>query len=149
MRLMQFQAVLHDDVVATDLAYFQPGKSASLSLFPHRGVPLQNLWRETTRLSRNFGDEFAVELAATCVNVIVRGIDKAEGVRWLSRQTSIPLHEMAGIGDSPSDVAFMQLAAWSVAPANAHETIKQIAHYTSPYEDGLGLVDILARLPRT
>jgi hydroxymethylpyrimidine pyrophosphatase-like HAD family hydrolase len=46
-------------------------------------------------------------------------------------------------------VRFMQLLGWRAAPTNAHESVKQIAHYTSPYEDGLGLVDILARLPRT
>jgi len=32
------------------------------------------------------------------------------------------------------------------APANTHPSVKQLAHYTSPYEDGSGLVDILTRL---
>ena len=146
-RLMRFQTVLHDALVATDLAYFQPGKSASLSLFPREGIPLCKVYDETNQLARDFGGEFAVEEAATCVNVIVRGIDKAEGVRWLSRQTNIPLRDMAGVGDSPSDMKFMQLLGWMAAPANAHETVKQIAHYTSPYDDGPGLVDILAWLP--
>ena len=36
-RLMQLQTVLHDTLVAADLAYFQPGKSASLSLFACAG----------------------------------------------------------------------------------------------------------------
>jgi hydroxymethylpyrimidine pyrophosphatase-like HAD family hydrolase len=85
----------------------------------------------------------------TCINVLVRGVDKAEGVRWLSRETGIPLGDMAGVGDSESDVKFMQLLRWSGAPANAHASVKQLAHYTSPYDDGPGLVDILARVPRT
>jgi hypothetical protein len=42
----------------------------------------------------------------------------------------------------------MRLLGWMAAPANAQASVKQLAHYTSPYEDGLGLVDILARLPR-
>ena len=149
MRLMRFQGVLHDALVATEGAYFQPGKSASLSVFPRPGVALGRVFAEASRLARDFGGEFSVEEAATCVNVIIRGIDKAEGVRWLSRQTGIPLGDMAGVGDAPSDVPFMQLLGWSAAPANAHQAVKQIAHYTSPYEDGLGLVDILTRLPRT
>jgi hydroxymethylpyrimidine pyrophosphatase-like HAD family hydrolase len=148
-RLLQFQAVLHDTLVATDLGYFQPGKSASCSLFPRPGVPLQDLLREAGRLAGDFGGEFSVEEAATCVNVIMCGVDKAEGVRWLSRETGISLGEMAGVGDSQSDVKFMQLLRWSGAPANAHASVKQLAHYTSPYDDGPGLVDILARLPRT
>jgi HAD superfamily hydrolase (TIGR01484 family) len=147
-RFRRFQSVLHVALVAADLAYFQPGKSASLSLFPQPGVPLRKVYEEADRLARNFGGEFAVEQAATCVNVVVRGIDKAEGVRWLAGQTGISLGAMAAVGDSPSDVPFMRLAAWSGAPANAHAAVRQIAHYTSPYEDGPGLVDILARLPR-
>lgn len=41
----------------------------------------------------------------------------------------------------------MQLMGWAAAPANAHAAVKQMTHYTSAYEDGQGLVDILARLP--
>jgi HAD superfamily hydrolase (TIGR01484 family) len=147
-RLRRFETMLHDALVARHLAYFQPGKSAALSLFAGAGVPLQQLWFEANRLAQAFGGEFVVEEAATCVNVIVRGIDKAEGIRWLSRQTGISLEAVAGVGDSLSDVQFMQLVAWRGAPANAHQAVKQIAHYTSPYEDGVGLVDILARLLR-
>jgi hydroxymethylpyrimidine pyrophosphatase-like HAD family hydrolase len=149
IRLMRFQTVLHDALVATEQAYFQPGKSASLSVFPRTGVALLQVSAEASRLARDFGGEFSVEEAATCVNVVVRGLGKAEGVCWLARETGIPLRDMAGVRDSPSDIEFMQLLGWIAAPRNAHEAVKQIAHYTSPYEDGLGLVDILARLPRT
>jgi hydroxymethylpyrimidine pyrophosphatase-like HAD family hydrolase len=90
IQLMRFQTVLHDALVATEQAYFQPGKSASLSVFPRTGVALRQVSAEASRLARDFGGEFSVEEAATCVNVIIRGIDKAEGVRWLSRQTGIP-----------------------------------------------------------
>jgi hydroxymethylpyrimidine pyrophosphatase-like HAD family hydrolase len=83
------------------------------------------------------------------VNVIVRGLDKAEGVRWLSRETGIPLHAMAGVGDATGDMPFMQLVGWSAAPANAQAAVKQMAHYTSPYEDGQGFVDILTKIPRS
>ena len=147
-RLARFQTVLHEALVAADLAYFQPGKTASLSLFPCQGVPLGTIAAEAGRLAREFGGEFIVEETATCLNVIVRGIDKAEGVRWLARETGIPLHDMAGVGDSGSDVKFMRLLGWMAAPGNAHASVKQLAHYTSPYEDGPGLLDILARLPR-
>jgi hydroxymethylpyrimidine pyrophosphatase-like HAD family hydrolase len=148
-RLMRFQTVLHDALVDTEQAYFQPGKSASFSLFPCPGVALRQVFAEASRLARGFGGEFSIDEAATCVNVILRGIDKGEGVRWLARESGILLADMAGVGDSPSDMRFMQLLGWIAAPSNAHESVKQIAHYTSPYEDGLGLVDILARLPRT
>jgi hydroxymethylpyrimidine pyrophosphatase-like HAD family hydrolase len=146
MQLMQLHSLLHDALVATGRAFFQPGKSVSFSLFARPGVPLHEVGNEAARLAHQFGDTFLVEAGATCVNVLVRGLDKAEGVRWLSRETGISLAGMAGVGDAPGDIPFMQLLAWAAAPANAHATVKQMAHYTSAYEDGQGLVDIVTRV---
>jgi hydroxymethylpyrimidine pyrophosphatase-like HAD family hydrolase len=146
-QLMELHGMLHDAFVATDLAYFQPGKSASLSLFARTGVTLHAVACTADRLARQWGDAFRVEAGATCVNVMVRGLDKAEGVRWLARETGIPLHAMAGVGDATGDMPFMQLVGWSAAPANAQAAVKQMAHYTSPYEDGRGLMDILTKIP--
>ena len=146
-QLMELYAVLHTALVATDLAYFQPGKSASFSLFPRAGRTMHKVARTAERLARQWGDTFLVEAGATCVNVMVRGLDKAEGVRWLAHETGIPLHAMAGVGDATGDMQFMQLVGWSAAPANAQAAVKQMAHYTSPYEDGQGLVDILTKIP--
>src|SRR5215831_7040108 len=146
-QLMELYAVLHAALVATDLAYFQPGKSASFSLFPGAGVTMHKVACTAERLVRQWGDTFLVEAGATCVNVMVRGLDKAEGVRWLARETGIPLHAMAGVGDATGDMPFMQLVGWSAAPANAQTAVKQMAHYTSPYEDGRGFMDILTKIP--
>src|SRR5262252_9201460 len=146
MQHMQLHSLLHDALVATGRAYFQPGKSASFSLFARPGVALDEVCREATRLADQFGDTFRVEAGATCVNILVRGLDKAEGVRWLTRETRISLQEMAGVGDAQGDMPFMQLLAWAAAPANAHAAVKQMAHYTSAYEDGQGLVDIVAQV---
>jgi len=146
-QLMELHAMLHDAFVATDLAYFQPGKSASLSLFARAGVTMHKVARTAERLARQWGDAFLVEAGATCVNVMVRGLDKAEGVRWLSRETGIPLHAMAGVGDATGDMPFMQLVGWSAAPANAQTAVKQMAHYTSPYDNGRGFMDILTKIP--
>jgi hypothetical protein len=78
-RLARLQTLLYEALVAADLAYFQPGKTASLSVFPRAGVPLRQVYDEAGRLARDFGGELSLEEAATCVNLIVRGIDKAEG----------------------------------------------------------------------
>jgi hypothetical protein len=145
-QLMQLHAALQQALVATGLAYLQPGKSASLSLFPHSGISLQGLSRQAGQLTREFGNTFRVEVGATCVNIMVRGLDKAAGVRWLARETGIPLRHMAGVGDARGDLKFMRLLGWSAAPANAQASVKQAVHYTSPYENGQGLVDILGRL---
>jgi hydroxymethylpyrimidine pyrophosphatase-like HAD family hydrolase len=145
-QLMQLQAALHQALVTTGRAYLQPGKSASLSLFASAGVSLQELSDQASRLTDEFGSTFCVETGATCVNILVRGLDKAAGVRWLACETGIPLHGMAGVGDARSDLPFMRLLGWSGAPANAQASVKRAVHYTSPYNNGQGLLDILARL---
>jgi len=130
-QLLQLQAGLHQTLVAPGLAYVQPGKSASLSVFATAGITLQALARQVKRLVRDFGHTFSVETGATCVNILVRGLDKAAGVRWLARETAIPLRHMAGVGDARGDVPFMRLLGWCAAPANAHVSVKRVVHYTS------------------
>src|SRR5439155_12078908 len=127
MQLLQLHSLLHDALVVTGRAFFQPGKSASLSLFARSGMSLQEVGSEAARLAQQFGDAFLVETGATCVNILVRGLDKAEGVRWLARHTGISLQEMAGVGDAQGDMPFMQLLAWAAAPANTHAAVKQMA----------------------
>jgi hydroxymethylpyrimidine pyrophosphatase-like HAD family hydrolase len=149
VQLMQLQTVLHQALVATGLAYLQPGKSVSLSLFAHPGISLQKLSRQARQSAREFGSTFRVEVGATCVNIMVRGLDKAAGVRWLARETGIALRHMAGVGDARGDLKFMRLLGWSGAPANAYASVKQAVHYTSPYDNGQGLLDILVQLLET
>jgi hydroxymethylpyrimidine pyrophosphatase-like HAD family hydrolase len=148
-QLIQLQTVLHNALVATDLATIQPGKVASLSLFARPGISLAEVTRLADRLAHQYGAAFLVEEGVSCVNVMVRGLDKAEGVRWLAHETGIPLQHMAGVGDATGDMPFMQLMGWSAAPANALAAVKRVAHYTSPYEHGQGLLDILARVLET
>ena len=98
--------------------------------------------------------EHGHRLVAACVGlltvtlmVLLTQWEPRAWVRWLARDTGIPLHAMAGVGDATGDMPFMQLLAWSAAPANAQAAVKQMAHYTSPYEDGQGLMDILTKVP--
>ena len=64
-------------------------------------------------------------------------------MRWLSRETGIPLDRIGGIGDSASDLKFLSILGPSAAPANAADEVKARVDYVSPYEDGDGVVDIL------
>jgi hydroxymethylpyrimidine pyrophosphatase-like HAD family hydrolase len=73
------------------------------------------------------------------------GVDKGAGVGWLSEKTGIPLAQMGGIGDSGSDLKFLDRVGWSAAPANAAAEVKEAVGYVSPHEDGDGVVDILHR----
>jgi HAD superfamily hydrolase (TIGR01484 family) len=149
------KAALRRQVVAPGLGYFQPGKEASLTLYPLPGTSVGRLHQAVTDALSSFPfpfprghdviDKVTVQASASCVDVTPAGIDKGAGVRWLSEEIGVPLACIGGIGDSPSDLRFLRLVGRSAAPANAAAEVKGAVGYVSPYEDGDGVVEILHR----
>lgn len=137
------KATLYHQVVAQGLGYFQPGKEVSLTLYPSPGTSVRLLRQAVAEALSGHGALFRVQSSVSCVDVTPAGIDKGTGVRWLSKETGIPLADMGGIGDSASDLTFMHLVGHSAAPANAAAEVKAFVEYVAPYEDGDGVVDIL------
>lgn len=64
---------------------------------------------------------------------------KAGALKELGRILKVSPEEMMAIGDSPNDMAMMQLAGMPVAVANAKDEVKAIAKYVtaSNHEDGV------------
>jgi HAD superfamily hydrolase (TIGR01484 family) len=132
-------------VVAPGLGYFQPGKEASLTLYPLPGTTLSHLREVVTDALAGRENLISIQTSVSCVDVTPAGIDKGTGIRWLSDETGIALAHLGGIGDSSSDLKFMCLVGHSGAPANASTDVKTAADYVSPLENGRGVVDILHR----
>jgi len=143
--LADIKAALRRDIVEVGLGYFQPGKEVSLTLYPVDKVSVHELYLTTVRALETRNAGYIAQESASCVDIVPRGIDKAAGVRWLSRETGIPLDQIGGIGDSASDLEFLSIVGRSAAPANAADEVKATVNYVSPYEDGDGVVDILRR----
>lgn len=143
--LIEAKAILHRKVIIAGLGYFQPGKEASLTLYPLPGVSVTRLFRVVANVLVEHGTTFTVQASISCVDVTPAGIDKGSGVRWLAEETSIPLLHMGGVGDSTSDLAFLRLVGRSAAPANAAVDVKAAVGYTSAHGNGDGVVDILRR----
>jgi len=139
------KATLYHQVVTPGLGYFQPGKEVSLTLYPSPGTSVRFLRQAVAEALSGHEKLFRVQASVSCVDVTPAGIDKGTGVRWLSKETGIPLVDMGGIGDSASDLTFMRLVGHSAAPANAVAEVKAFVEYIAPYEDGDGVVDILRR----
>jgi hydroxymethylpyrimidine pyrophosphatase-like HAD family hydrolase len=143
--LVEAKNILYREVVIPGLGHFQPGKEASLTLYPLAGTRVSRLFQAVADVFAGQGTLFAVKASVSCVDVTPAGIDKGAGVRWLSEETGIPLSQMGGIGDSTSDLTFLRLVGQSAAPANATAEVKAAVGYTSAYDDGDGVVDILHR----
>jgi hydroxymethylpyrimidine pyrophosphatase-like HAD family hydrolase len=83
------------------------------------------------------------EVSVSTVEVRLDGLDKGEGVKWLASETGISLSNMAGVGDAPGDIAFLNLVGFSAAPSNAEPEVKALVDYVSPYEYERGFLDII------
>jgi HAD superfamily hydrolase (TIGR01484 family) len=143
--LGDLKAIVQRQIVSTGMGYFQPGKEASLTLYPSPGTPVHVLQRAVLHALSPYDRLFEVQASVTCVDVTPIGIDKGTGIRWLSSETGIPLAGMGGIGDSPSDLPFLRSVALSAAPANAAPGVRAAVGYVSLHEDGDAVVDILNR----
>ena len=85
-------------------------------------------------------------MAATCIEIRRRGVDKGSGARWLAERIDLPLSALAGIGDSDSDLAFLALVGFPAAPANAIELVRERVAYVASQPDARGLLEIVARI---
>lgn len=143
--LADIKATLRRNIVEAGLGYFQPGKEVSLTIYPVDKVSVHELYLAVAKALETYDTGYIAQKSVSCVDVVPRGIDKAAGVRWLSRETGIPLGQMGGIGDSASDLGFLDLLGCSAAPANAAAEVRARVDYVSPYDNGDGVVDILSR----
>ena len=98
----------------------QPGKIASLSVFPKAAdYPLEELERDVGALLESGGHSLLLDPSTDCVNVLLPGVDKASGFDWLLEELGVDAAAVAGIGDSVGDLGWLERCAVSVAPANA------------------------------
>jgi hydroxymethylpyrimidine pyrophosphatase-like HAD family hydrolase len=141
--LIEAKAVAYHNVVLPGLGYFQPGKEASLTLYPRPGIAVSRLLGAVRDAIECQTMGLVVRASVSCVDVTPAGIDKGAGVRWLSEEIDVPLSQMGGIGDSTSDLAFLRLVGRSGAPANATAAVKAAVGYTAADENGDGVVDIV------
>jgi HAD superfamily hydrolase (TIGR01484 family) len=145
-KIAKVREILAKEIVETGMGQFQPGKEVSLTLYPARaGVTIPQLgdWARLALDGKVSG--LTVMSLVTSVDIVLDGIDKGAGVEWLSRETGIPLAQMAGIGDSSGDLPYLRRVGFAAAPANATDDVKRAVQYVSPFEDGKGVVDILSR----
>ena len=143
--LVAMKAILRREIVETGLGHFQPGKEVSLTIYPLGQVSVHELHVATVDALATLDAGYVVQSSVSCIDITPPGVDKGDGVRWLSRETGIPLEQMGGIGDSASDLKFLSIVGCSAAPANAADEVKEAVAYVSAHEDGDGAVDILSR----
>jgi 3-deoxy-D-manno-octulosonate 8-phosphate phosphatase (KDO 8-P phosphatase) len=71
-------------------------------------------------------------------DVLQRVGDKAEALRHLAEEKGIPLDRVAFMGDDVNDREAMRLAGIAIAPADAVQEIRDLAHIVTAAHSGRG-----------
>ncbi len=80
----------------------------------------------------------AEELGITCV---CQGVQDKR-VAWLQIKETYGLsdEQMAYVGDDLNDLPALRLAGLACCPADAHPTVKEMAHFVAPHAGGAGAI---------
>jgi hydroxymethylpyrimidine pyrophosphatase-like HAD family hydrolase len=146
-RLARLRAALDEPLIKTGRAFVQPGKEATMTLYPLGALGETSVLEELLELAETtvarVAPEFSVARNVHGVELRPRGIDKGTGARRMAELLEMPLDAMAGVGDSDPDLSFLDRVGLSAAPANATpgvlESVKYVAH--APF--GAGLLEIV------
>jgi 5-amino-6-(5-phospho-D-ribitylamino)uracil phosphatase len=93
------------------------------------------------------GDQDAFTVVRTdpqLIQIMDRGVSKAAALQMVAEHYQIPLQEVMSIGDAPNDVGMLQLSGVAVAMDNAHDIVKQAAHWIAPSNNNDGVRAALA-----
>ena len=135
-----------DELLDSGRAFVQPGKEATLTLYPLGSTTVAELATAAESAVAQAGSPFKVTPNIRGVELRPPGIDKGMGTRWLADELGIALPAFAGVGDADDDLTFLRLVGYPAAPANASASVRSMAQYVSGRPFGEGLLEILEHL---
>jgi hydroxymethylpyrimidine pyrophosphatase-like HAD family hydrolase len=147
-RLAHLRAALDEPLLRSGKAFVQPGKEASMTLYPISPTNVVELFSLAETTVARIAPEFGVVRNVNGVEVRPRGIDKGSGARRIAELLDIPLEAMAGVGDSDPDLSFLEGIGigFSAAPANATPNVREAVRYVASAPFGEGLLEIITLL---
>ncbi|MFI7252849.1 HAD family hydrolase [Micromonospora chalcea] len=133
------------------------GKERLQTYHARKGQDIERLTEIFRREMSDAGVEANITHSANAVDISVIGVDKGTAVSWLLSEISncgydggaITADRVVVMGDAPNDFPLLRAAGRSVAPINAHHSVKQAVSYVSPYTDAKALAEELIRCIRT
>lgn len=133
-------------------AVIEAGKEYTLSLNPPPVHPGDRermrpaAWLpEVAAALTDLAGEVDLKASESAVDLTPRGIGKAQAVRTLREWFGLAAGEVAGVGDSAADAAWLAKVGWRAAPANGRTALPGLDFYASEPE-ARGLALILRRL---
>jgi hydroxymethylpyrimidine pyrophosphatase-like HAD family hydrolase len=139
--LAGLKAMLREAQIVPQRAFVQPGKEASMSLYPLDGVSLDALCDAVAPVVA--GSAFDLARNVRGLELRPRGIDKGVGARRIAEYLGVPLAQFAGVGDSDPDLSYLQRVGFSAAPSNATAAVLAQVDYVATRPFGEGLLEIV------
>jgi hypothetical protein len=135
-----------DGLVSSGRAFVQPGKEATVTLYPLAPTTVHELAAAAEEAVLEADSPFRVTPNIRGVELRPPGIDKGAGARWLAEEVGVPLECVAGVGDADDDLTFLRVVGYATAPANAVPSVRSLARHVSTRPFGDGLLEILEHL---
>ena len=88
---------------------------------------------------RDMNLQLEVILNRDSAMILPAGVNKATGLAEGVRKTGIEISQVIAIGDAENDISFMEACGYSVAVANAIESVKAIADTVTDEPNGEGI----------
>jgi HAD superfamily hydrolase (TIGR01484 family) len=95
------------------------------------------------------GLKLKVILNKGALMILPTSVDKATGLTAAANAMSIPLTDIAGVGDAENDQVFLTLCGYSAAVGNALTFLKKQVHYVTKATHGAGVEELIAKLLNT
>ena len=87
----------------------------------------------------------AVRADADLLQIMDRRVSKGVALTRIAEHYGVPMEQVMAIGDAPNDVGMLQSAGVAIAVDNAHERVKQVAHWVAPSNNDHGVHAALVR----
>ncbi len=122
------------DGAGTELKKFHFRDIMGISRASHQGIRFALISGEKNGIVDRIASKFGItDLHQGCS-------DKAAALRAFSQSSGIPLGEICFMGDDVNDLDALKIAGLSAAPADAHESVLQVAAYVTKKNGGCGAV---------
>jgi hydroxymethylpyrimidine pyrophosphatase-like HAD family hydrolase len=117
---------------------FRVGRRVVATVRPHESVVLE--------LVRQLKLDLEVTFNRESVMVLPSGVDKSTGLTAALARLNVAPAETVGIGDAENDLAFLRVCGYSVAVANAIESVKKEVDLVTRARNGAGTAEIIERV---
>jgi hydroxymethylpyrimidine pyrophosphatase-like HAD family hydrolase len=96
-------------------------------------------------LAERFGDSIYVSRTFPTFLEVMAPVSKGWGLSLALEHRGLKPEDVIAFGDEENDLPMFKVAAWSVAPANAKETVKAAANFVTLSNTEDGVADFLEK----